>query len=500
MNVSLRSDALLASYTAPHQKAASGLDRRSNTARHLGALREALGQNFVTYFPSLAKLTTSPKAALLLGHALYLTGGLYKTNPDRQGWFWKSQQEWLIATGLTPREQETARHQLRQLGLIRETRAGMPARLYYQLDLDRLGTLLAIQANKQYAGWSWEDRVMRSLMGRIVVFYAPLAWLVGSAIGGIYLSQLIGEVRTAAQSGQLAENGYQVTRRNEDWGDLVLGDRPIREARTWLQEAGILDVSRQAIAQGRLLTRLNLPVLADHITRKRTEFASLLESSNQDCWKAANYIRQKRITRAGQNAHQEQAETQNNIRQKRKSRIAETPDVYIKEVKHTNNLLQPSLLEPPEPRITESVGGGFSVQANKSSLVFPGFLLPQERDAAWQIVCDSPQAQLLLDELEGQARHKSLRNPIGYLATLCTKADRGEFLPSIAIAVQRRREAQAMETQRKNEQEHKRQAEKPESIERNQSARLEGLAKLAELKKLLSPHRSMHQLDKGATE
>jgi len=44
---------------------------------------------------------------------------------------------------------------------------------------------LCQDANPTYRPWSWEDRVLKTLLGKPVMFYAPFAWTADSArLGG----------------------------------------------------------------------------------------------------------------------------------------------------------------------------------------------------------------------------------------------------------------------------------------------------------------------------
>ncbi|ADP96446.1 hypothetical protein [Marinobacter adhaerens] len=90
--------------------------------------------------------------AMMLSQSLY-----WRTrtrNPD--GWFYKSQAEWQDETGMTRREQETARRRLTKAGFLQEDRKGVPARLYFRVDieaveaaLEALSSSLAESANQE---------------------------------------------------------------------------------------------------------------------------------------------------------------------------------------------------------------------------------------------------------------------------------------------------------------------------------------------------------------
>lgn len=103
----------------------------------MAALR-ALLKRPVAYHRAFAKIGGGATAGLMLSQAWY-----WSSKVDEDGWFFKSQEEWEEETGLTRTEQETARRNLRERGLIEEKRAGMPARLYFRVNAETLFRLLA---------------------------------------------------------------------------------------------------------------------------------------------------------------------------------------------------------------------------------------------------------------------------------------------------------------------------------------------------------------------
>jgi hypothetical protein len=84
----------------------------------------------VTFHRCLVPITGSVTAALMLSQAIWTTQGL---DPQADGWFVRSQEEWTEETGLTRWEQESARKALRDAGLWQEHRTGMPARLWFRV-------------------------------------------------------------------------------------------------------------------------------------------------------------------------------------------------------------------------------------------------------------------------------------------------------------------------------------------------------------------------------
>jgi hypothetical protein len=77
----------------------------------------------------LAAVAGGALAGLFLSQALYWS----QRTSNAEGWFYKTQEEWTEETALTRSEQETVRKHLKARGLIKERRAGLPARLFFQV-------------------------------------------------------------------------------------------------------------------------------------------------------------------------------------------------------------------------------------------------------------------------------------------------------------------------------------------------------------------------------
>src|SRR5688500_11934935 len=92
----------------------------------------------VAYYTAFARVLSGVEAGILTSQFFYWYGKGH--NPD--GWISKTQAEIEEETGRTRRNQETARKKLRELGVLEERYAGMPAKLYYRLNLDILFGLM----------------------------------------------------------------------------------------------------------------------------------------------------------------------------------------------------------------------------------------------------------------------------------------------------------------------------------------------------------------------
>ena len=93
----------------------------------------------IAYHRCFVTLTGSVTAAVLLSQAVYWSR---RTGAGNDGWFWKTSADWEEETGLTRREQDTARGILRELGFWEEEKRGIPARLWFRLDQEQLEQLL----------------------------------------------------------------------------------------------------------------------------------------------------------------------------------------------------------------------------------------------------------------------------------------------------------------------------------------------------------------------
>ena len=88
----------------------------------------------IAYHRIYATITGSVTAAVMLSQAMYWTP---RTN-DLDRWFYKTSVEWEKETGLSRREQETARRILKDLAILEEKKQGLPCKLFFKIDLEKL--------------------------------------------------------------------------------------------------------------------------------------------------------------------------------------------------------------------------------------------------------------------------------------------------------------------------------------------------------------------------
>lgn len=100
----------------------------------------------IAYYNGLAKPLGGAKVAIFFSQLFY-----WMDKTDNPLGVYKTQEEWEQETGLSRREQETARKKLRELGILIETNKRLEHRLYYRIDCEKLNEFMEelIAKNKE---------------------------------------------------------------------------------------------------------------------------------------------------------------------------------------------------------------------------------------------------------------------------------------------------------------------------------------------------------------
>jgi hypothetical protein len=117
-----------------------------------GLLPTILGSNTVRYYPALAKYVGGAKTALFLSQLLY-----WQFNPKmvqklerKEGWFYISVADMEDQTGLTKHEQESAKRDLLEVGVIEITYKGMsPKTTHFKVNIEILNDLVSHSPEKR---------------------------------------------------------------------------------------------------------------------------------------------------------------------------------------------------------------------------------------------------------------------------------------------------------------------------------------------------------------
>lgn len=86
------------------------------------------GQRPVAYFTIYTTLTNSVTAGLFLSQCCYWSA------LATDGWFYQTASQFTSETGMSRREQETARRKLVALGFLEEKRNGSPAKIRFRVN------------------------------------------------------------------------------------------------------------------------------------------------------------------------------------------------------------------------------------------------------------------------------------------------------------------------------------------------------------------------------
>jgi hypothetical protein len=105
----------------------------------------------IAFHPVLAKISGSVTAGLMLSQALYWSKVLERTNPNADGWFYKTQAEWTEETCMSRWEQDGAKKLLRSLAFWEDERRGAPPKSYYRVDLKKLVEAIAEHVEKPHS-------------------------------------------------------------------------------------------------------------------------------------------------------------------------------------------------------------------------------------------------------------------------------------------------------------------------------------------------------------
>src|ERR671916_540916 len=122
--------------TLPHQQKAQSCRQR---------VKEMLPNRIVGYSPDLARIVGGATIGLYLSQLLFLSDK--GANPE--GWVYKSEQEMGKETGLTKREQQTARRKLLSLDVIAIMRGGWKNTYHFKVLWEKLYQVITASQRPQ---------------------------------------------------------------------------------------------------------------------------------------------------------------------------------------------------------------------------------------------------------------------------------------------------------------------------------------------------------------
>jgi hypothetical protein len=112
----------------------ASLPHQQRAQSHRQKVKDMLPNRVVGYSPDLARMVGGATIGLFLSQLLFLSDK--GANPE--GWVYKSEQEMGKETGLTKREQQTARRKLLSLGVIVIIRGGWKNTYHFKVNWEKL--------------------------------------------------------------------------------------------------------------------------------------------------------------------------------------------------------------------------------------------------------------------------------------------------------------------------------------------------------------------------
>lgn len=97
-------------------------------------LIEAMNDQPIAFNKHYVFIGCGINGALMLSQLVYWSSRTKK----KDGWIYKTHQEWTQETGLTRREQDTARKTLKSLGFLTEKKQGVPCKVYFKVEHEKL--------------------------------------------------------------------------------------------------------------------------------------------------------------------------------------------------------------------------------------------------------------------------------------------------------------------------------------------------------------------------
>jgi hypothetical protein len=122
-----------------HKGTKASLPHQQRAQSHRQKVKDMLPNRVVGYSPDLARMVGGATIGLFLSQLLFLSD----KGANSEGWVYKSEQEMGKETGLTKREQQTARRKLLSLGIIAIMRGGWKNTYHFKVIWEKLYQVIA---------------------------------------------------------------------------------------------------------------------------------------------------------------------------------------------------------------------------------------------------------------------------------------------------------------------------------------------------------------------
>jgi hypothetical protein len=137
-----------------HKNAKATLPHQQKAQNHRQKVKDLLPNRVVGYSPDLARIVGGATIGLFLSQLLFLSD----KGANIEGWVYKSEAEMGKETGLTKREQQSARRKLLSLGVIAIMRGGWKNTYHFKVMWERLYQVITGSQQTQNVTTEKEER------------------------------------------------------------------------------------------------------------------------------------------------------------------------------------------------------------------------------------------------------------------------------------------------------------------------------------------------------
>lgn len=450
---------------------------------------------------NLLSIAGAPCSGILLSQLTYWTRRGTEV-VQREGWVFKTAEQWEHETGMSWKVQRRARRILVDLGLLEERSVGIPRRLEFRLNLPELSKRLADyikveidQSKVNLDLFRSEDLAIKTLLGHVIKYHRILAQITPHINDALLLSRLLHDERQMTR--------WQVRGRADWLKELSMSRDEWETARKHLRVLGLL-----LEKQGNYPRRVYMMVNHEGLTSRLGEYANATHDAGRDRAipprKTAQATEKTSLGGIGLfRAMDSQAPVSPIPAQPNPAGIARrapSPDPAYPEAAHpdassTGTLMPPQAIAQSRSYVLKGLqgqlhphhtrGGGVGLEPDLQAhaqqaqpgdgltqfreasdevarpgppsqnrpipptattpdqLVWPGFIEEALRPGCWWHLCGLALdvAQTVLDEVAWCNTRKGVPNPIGLVRTLADKARLGTFAPEGATAIAKKRAA-----------------------------------------------------------
>ena len=191
---------------------------------------------------NILNMVGSASAGILLSQLIYWTRHGTEV-VQRDGWVFKTAEQWHRETGMTWKVQRRARQRLCRLGLVEERRVALPCRLEFRLNLNVLASKTSEHIRMQINELSLdlfrsEHQVIKDLLGPVVAYHRVLADLVPHVNAALLLSRCLFGMRR--RDGSFGAPNWLALSRDQWKNETALSRDEWETARRHLRQRGLL--------------------------------------------------------------------------------------------------------------------------------------------------------------------------------------------------------------------------------------------------------------------